>query len=252
MPRFVVWLASSLAPLAFAAQAAETGPAFTQEFPLESCRFVPRGGNAFFTLTPGRQLYLSNARCKAAGECDELEEVWISVLPETRSIPLTIGGKRRTIRARVIEEFETADGEVAEISRNFFANCQPARDVYYFGEDVFDGEGDPLPDAWLAGRDGASPGLIMPDAAFLLGTRYFQEIAPGVALDRAEHVRAGVEVEVPAGVFEGCIEVDETTPLEPGQSSTKIYCPGIGLVIDDDLELIAVYGRGPLHRDDDD
>ena len=50
----------------------------------------------------------------------------------------------------------------------------------------------------------------------------------------------GFKVEVPAGEFGGCVEVTETTPLEPGEESFKTYCPGIGLVRDDDLELIAV------------
>ena len=36
------------------------------------------------------------------------------------------------------------------------------------------------------------------------------------------------------------MEVTETTPLEPGEESFKTYCPGIGLVRDDDLELIAI------------
>jgi hypothetical protein len=228
------------------ARAQDEAPEFTRDFPLASCKFVPWGGNRFFSLNPGRQLYFSNSRCE---DCEDREELWITVLPELRKIPLVIGGKRRTIPARVIEEFETANEEVAEISRNFFANCQPSRDVYYFGEDVVDGEGNPQPDAWLAGRNRAMPGIIMPESAFILGSRYFQEVAPGVALDRAEHVRIGVEVEVPAGVFQGCIEIEESSPLEPGTTSTKVYCPEIGLVVSGDLELVAVYDRD---RDDDD
>jgi len=90
--------------------------------------------------------------------------------------------------------------------------------------------------AWRAGVNGALPGLIMP-GTFLLGSRYFQEVAPGVALDRGEHVRAGFTVEVPAGTFEDCVEVLETTPLEPRSESTKIYCAGIGLVDDDGAQL---------------
>ena len=74
-------------------------------------------------------------------------------------------------------------------------------DVYYFGEDVFDGDGNPLPDAWLAGKDGAKPGILMPDRAYLLGSRYFQEFAPN-AKDRGEHTSMGFEVEVPAGTFQ--------------------------------------------------
>lgn len=140
---------------------------------------------------------------------------------------------------------------MTEISRNFFANCLASRDVYYFGEDVVDGEGNRLPDSWLAGRNGAAPGIIMPDQAFLLGARYFQEVAPGVALDRAEHVRMGIEVSVPAGDFKGCVEIEETTPLEPGSISTKIYCPRVGLVIDNDLELMGIGGEPPDDDDDD-
>ena len=113
------------------------------------------------------------------------------MLPETRVITFPYAGKMRTVRTRVMEEFETADGEVEEISQNFVADCNPMNDVYYFGEDVFDGDGNPLPDAWLAGSDGARPGILMPDRAFLLGSRYFQEIAPN-AKDRGEHTSTGL------------------------------------------------------------
>jgi hypothetical protein len=90
--------------------------------------------------------------------------------------------------------------------------------------------------------DEALPGLIFPGGAFLLGSRYFQELAPEVALNRAEHVALGLDVEVPAGTFEGCVEVRETTGLDTTQVSTKTYCPGTGLVIEDDVELIEATG----------
>ena len=80
----------------------------------------------------------------------------------------------------------------------------------------------------------------MPESAFILGQRYYQELAPGVALDRAEHVEADLEIDFQAGNFDDCIEVTETTPLEPGEESTKVYCPGVGLVLDNDLEATAV------------
>jgi hypothetical protein len=220
--------------------AAATGDGFTRNFPIASCDFEPTGGNAYFKLKPNRQLYLSNVRCVGAGECDELEELWITMLPRTRNITFEYGGRPRTVPTRVMEEYETVDGEVEEISRNFVADCDPSNDVYYFGEDVEDGDGNRLPDSWLAGRHGAKPGILMPDGAFLLGSRYYQELAPN-AKDRGEHTSMNLEVEVPAGVFRGCVEVTETTPLEPGEESLKTYCPGVGLVRDDDLELIAVY-----------
>jgi hypothetical protein len=90
--------------------------------------------------------------------------------------------------------------------------------------------------AWLAGKGGALPGIIMP-GRFLLGSRYYQEVAPGVALDRAEHKTMGMKINVPAGLFDDCVEIIETSPLEPGHESRKIYCEGIGLVLDGAAEL---------------
>ena len=218
-------------------------PAFTDEFPVEECSFSAWGGNPFFILQPGRQLYYSNYRCVQTGECDELEELWITARG-TRDITLQLDGTKRVVQTRVIEEKETAGGELVEISRNFYASCQPSRDVYYFGEEVDiyeDGDIVSHDGAWLAGKHRAAPGIIMPESGFILGSRYYQEIAPGVALDRAEHDAADLEVEVPAGVFDDCIHVIETTPLEPGAESEKTYCPGVGLVADGELELVSIF-----------
>jgi len=238
-------LAASLAP--WAAWAGEK-PKFTDEFPLAGCVFSSEGGNPYFILTPGRQLRFDNRRCVDAGQCDELEELTITVLDEEREVTLPIDGEMEVVTTRVVEEMETIDGEFAERSLNFFAECEGTGDVYYFGEEVFvpDEQGNPVggadgPGAWLAGTNGAQPGVIMPGGAFLLGARYFQEIAPEVAMDRAEHVDMGLDMEVPAGNFSDCVQVVETTPLEKKkQSSTKIYCPGTGLVFDDGVELIGV------------
>jgi hypothetical protein len=224
-----------LLPLGAAAQ-----DGFTSSFRIQDCRFLARGVNPHFILLPERQLVYEG----------EDEELFITVLERTRRITLPIGGKLRTIRAAVVEEREFEEGEIKEVSRNFFAICQKTGDVFYFGEEVDiyeDGEIVSHDGEWLAGQGGAMPGIVMP-GTFLLGSRYYQEVAPGVALDRAEHVAEGLEVETEAGDFEGCVEVAETSPLEPGAESTKRYCPGVGLVADDDLVLVEI---GEAEDDDD-
>jgi len=153
---------------------------------------------------------------------------------------VTKEGESLTVKARVVEEREWRNKELVEVSRNFYARCTQTGDIYYFGEDVdiydrgvivsHDG-------TWLAGKGGALPGLIMP-GTFLLGSRYFQELAPGVALDRAEHTRMGLTMKTLAGTFADCVEVLETTPLEPGAQSVKRYCPEIGLVMDNTVKLV--------------
>jgi hypothetical protein len=216
---------------------------FTDDFPLGECDLTSVGDNRYFVLKPGRETHFNNVQCIAEGECSETEELVISVLNETRDITLTINGEATTVTTRIVEERETVDGQLAEISRNFFAECAGTQDVYYFGEEVDiyqDGVVVSHEGEWLAGAGGAEPGIIMPGGAFLLGARYFQEVAPGVALDRAEHIGAGLAMEVPADSMDDCVEVEETTPLDKKSVSTKIYCPGSGLVFDDDLELVLV------------
>lgn len=89
------------------------------------------------------------------------------------------------------------------------------------------------------GVDGARPGVMMP-GTFLLGSRYFQELAPDVALDQAEHIAMGLTVKTPARTFANCVKILETTPLEPDDISTKVYCPGIGLILDDSVTLVEI------------
>lgn len=231
--------------LIFAAGYAAAEDEFTQDFPLDSCLFLGVGGNPYFPLIPGRQTYFTNSACVAAGECDELTELWITTQRQIRRIPFAAGNGYRKAFTRVIEERESEDGELVEVSRNYVADCWPSHDVYYFGEQVDIYEDGAVVDhegAWLAGQDGALPGILMPQDGFMVGSRYYQEIAPGVALDRAEHIAAGFSMQVPAGRFDDCVEVEETTPLEPGAESGKVYCRGIGLVKDDELELAAIYG----------
>lgn len=211
---------------------AATPPAFTTDFRIEDCTFSDRGRNPHFSLNPGDVLTLE-------GDGVVLQ---ISVLSETRVVSfVTARGVPLSVRTRVVEERESVDGVLAEVSRNFFALCTERSDVIYFGEDVRIFENGTISTAgsWLAGRDGALPGAIMP-GTFLLGSRYFQEQAPGVALDRAEHVAMGLQISIPGvGSFADCVEVFETSALEPSAKSTKRYCPGIGLVFDDGLQLTA-------------
>lgn len=207
---------------------------FTKDFRLQDCSFLTEGSNPYFILEPGYQLVFE-------GEEDgETLRIVITVLDETETINLPEIG---AIETRVVEEVETADGEPVETSRNLFAICDKTNDVFYFGEDVdiFEPDGTVSHEgAWRAGEpdeDGlAEPGIIMP-GTFLLGSRYYQEIADGIALDRAEHVEMGLEITTEAGEFSECVRVLETTPLEPGKTE-KIYCPEVGLVSDPPVELV--------------
>jgi hypothetical protein len=67
--------------------------------------------------------------------------------------------------------------------------------------------------------------------------KYYQEIAPGVAEDRAEVLSLSETADTPAGRFDHVLKTEESTPLEPGVKEFKLYAPGIGLLQDKELKL---------------
>ena len=148
------------------------------------------------------------------------------------------------VETRVVEERETKDGHLVEVSRNYFAMSKRTNDVFYFGEDVDMYKNDKIAShegSWLAGVKGAAFGLMMPGRP-LLGARYQQEIAPGLAMDRAEVVSLAETLTTPAGAFTNVLRTTETTPLEAGTREDKLYAWGIGLVQDGSFKLTK-YGK---------
>ena len=158
----------------------------------------------------------------------------ITVLNETRKIG--------NVETRIVEENESENGKTVEISRNFFAFCKQTGSIYYFGEetDIYkNGKATRGEDSWTAEGNNKA-GVAMPGLV-LLGARYYQEIAPGVAMDRAEIISTSESKTTPAGTFTNCLKTEETTPVEPKEKEYKLYAPGIGLIQDEDL-LLTKYG----------
>jgi len=185
------------------------------------------GENQYFILKPGYQLTLEGK------EGGKLVRLVVTVLNETK----TVGG----IETRVVEERESQGGALVEVSRNFFAIEKGTNNVYYFGEEVDAYKNGKIVNhegAWVHRTRGARFGLMMPGSP-TVGLRFYQELAPGVAMDRAEVVSLSERLTTPAGTFEHCLKTEETTPLEPGAREFKLYAAGIGLIKDGTLLLTA-------------
>jgi len=199
----------------------EQGKKWTQSFGEENCTFSSTGRNRFFILEPGYQLILESDK----------EKVAITVLNETMKV-----GR---VETRIVEEREEEDGKLKEVSRNFYAICKEHGDVFYFGEEVDDYEDGKIvghSGAWRADEKNSKAGIMMPGTV-LLGARHYQEMAPN-AMDRAEIISDDVSMKTPAGTFENCIRIEETTALDPAEKCYKTYAPGIGIIQDEDLLLI--------------
>jgi len=190
----------------------------------ESCD--PGGGtfsldidNEFFPLPVGHRVTLEGEEGSAH------LVVRITTLDETE----TVAG----VETRVVEEFESTDGNVIEISRNFFAQAADGT-VCYFGEDVdiYDGSGNVTSHsgAWRASEDGNLPGVFMPPS-LEVGQAFQQEIAPGIAEDQSKVIALGERTEVPAGTFEDTATLRDGSPLD-GSTGEKVYARGVGLIVD--------------------
>jgi hypothetical protein len=208
---------------------------FTSEFFLNRCTWSSKGRNLYMVLEPGAKLVLEGQ--------EEGEKVHLVIIVRNETKVISVPGIG-PVETRLVEEVETVDGELSEVSRNYFAMCVETSSIFYFGEDVDFYENGKIVNhegSWRAGANGAKPGLQMP-GIILLGSRYFQEVAPKVALDRAEIVSMTEVVDTPAGRFRRCLKTEETTPLEPGVKEFKFYAPGIGLVRDGSLRLVQASG----------
>ena len=205
---------------------ANNSMAWLNSFDLEKCDLASTGANTYFALEPGYQLVLEGHE-----DGNPIQHT-ITVLNETKLVNGT--------ETRIVEEKTIEDGNLAEISNNYFAICGQTSDAFYFGEDTDFYENGKIIShngSWKAGNDSARAGMIMPGKVEI-GLKYFQELAKGIDEGRAEIVSLNDVVDTPAGKFDRVLKTEETSPLEPGKKEYKFYAPGIGLIQDDELKLV--------------
>lgn len=189
--------------------------------------------NPFFPLTPGlTRVYESETE-------EGLEHVETTVTADTREI---LG-----ISCTVVHDVATLDGEIIEDTYDYYA-ADRRGNVWYFGElamNYEDGFLHDLDGSWIGGEDGARPGILMAAERFP-GLVYRQEFQANEAEDAARITGLDRTVDTPFGTFPSCLETFDFSPLEPELREAKFYAPGIGPVLEvnletgERLELIAV------------
>jgi hypothetical protein len=203
------------------------GPSGSKELGLDVCDpsaggFSSTSTNPWFPMGVGQQWTYE-------GEEDGVPvSLLITVLDQTR---LVAG-----VMTRVIEEREWEDGELLEVSWNYYAEAGDGT-ICYFGEDVdiYEEEDEIVHEgAWCADESPNAPGIIMP-ADPRPGMKFPMEFAPGIAEDEGKIVGSG-PVTVPFGRFRETIRVQEFNPLDGGKGF-KAFGAGIGLLVDGPVEL---------------
>jgi hypothetical protein len=200
---------------------------------IKPASFVSRIDNPYFPLTPGTTLvYEGNSP-------DGVEHDEFAVTHNTRVID--------GVTCVEVHDTSTVDGELAEDTLDWFAQDKDGN-VWYFGENSKQLEGGlvvGVEGSWMAGVDGAKPGIIM-EAHPAVGDVYRQEFSLGVAEDLGKVLSLTASATVPAGSFDHCLKTKDFSPLEPDVVENKFYAQGVGSVLEIDrstgerLELVEI------------
>jgi len=145
----------------------------------------------------------------------------------------------------VVVDTATEEDVVVEITRDWYAQ-DTSGNVWYCGEiarnfEVFAGDDPEDPElvdiegSWKAGRDGAEAGILLPFDP-QVGTVIRQEVAYGEAEDAVEILAVDASESAPGGnCTNTCLQTRDFTPLDEEANENKYYVPGIGLIVEIDL-----------------
>ena len=187
--------------------------------------------NTFFPFQPGGlKVYAGSDHGTKTGSIDDY-------LTTTRTFNLN----GTNVACHILVEKGYENGELVERSFNYFAQADDGT-VYYFGEvvNIFENgvvvshEG-----SWLVGGptqptdppdagNATTPGLFMP-ANPELGDIFKQEDLFPIVDETDTIVGVDLDVIVPAGKYDGAIQVKETSRIDLG-AELKWYAPGVGVV----------------------
>ena len=188
--------------------------------PFDDAAFVSRVTNPYLFLVPGTVYHYRSETPEGL---------------ETNIVTVTSAHKEILgVSTTVVHDQVFLEGELSEDTFDWYAQDTEGN-VWYFGEDsreIEEGQVVSTEGSWIAGEGDNEPGIIML-AHPKVGVAYRQEIAPDVAEDMARVMSLKTSAEVPYGSFDGCVETMEWSLIEHGVRERKTYCPGVGLVLED-------------------
>jgi hypothetical protein len=188
--------------------------------------------NEYFPLVPGT-IWIYVARDE---DGERSERIKVEVLEETKEI---LGVNCIVVRDRVWEFDDEGEKELVEDTFDWYAQDREGN-VWYFGEiakNYEDGELVDVEGSWTAGKDGAKPGILMyaePDKAS--PSLYRQEFALAEAEDMGQVEGFLDSLAVRRETYKDVLQTRDFTPIEPDVLEFKYYAPGVGVVLEEDVD----------------
>jgi hypothetical protein len=193
----------------------------------DPANFTPNVDNPWFPLEPGStRIYKGTKDGKPAREV-------FTPIAQTRVID--------GVTCRVVVDKLYLNGKLAENTRDYYTQ-DIAGNVWYFGEETKTLEDGSTEGSWLAGVNGAKPGVYM-QADPQIGLRFRQEYYAGHAEDVFSVLGKDRHVAVAKGTFDNALLTAETTALEATVVDNKYYVRGLGQVLE-----VQVKGPPPIEK----
>jgi hypothetical protein len=184
---------------------------------LDPAHFVTVIDNPYFPLPVGRKLVYTGTK-------DGQSQTDTVTVTDQKKVILGI-------TTTVVNDVATHGATVLEKTFDYYAQDDKGN-VWYLGEDTThflpNGKAD-TSGSFVAGVDGAQPGLIM-EANPQIPDAYRQECFAGDAEDSAWVVATAGSLRVPYGNVRNVLTTLEATQIEAGAYDEKVYGPGIGIV----------------------
>lgn len=177
-----------------------------------------------------------------------VDNPWYPLLPGTRYVysgikdgqpsrdVLTVTHQTQTIDGAacvVVQDRLYLRGRLFERTTDWYTQ-DALGNVWYFGENTAEldksGHVTSTEGTWMAGADGARPGIYMP-AQPRIGQSFRQEFSKGQAEDHFRVIGLVGTLTAPVGI-KSTLLTEEWTPLEPGVLDHKMYVRGIGTVLE--------------------
>ena len=198
------------------------GPRSTASFPpyqpvIDPAKFTDQITNPYFPIKPGTTFVYDGKRD------DTPRHTEMTVTSETKVI--------MGVKCIVVRDVVTSNSALVEKTVDWYAQDLDGN-VWYFGEDTAEyanGAVTSTAGTWLAGVDGALPGIVM-EATPKVGDAYRQEYRPGMAEDFAKVEKLDSSITVPAGSYDRVLVTEDTDLLDTSKLEHKSYAPGVGFV----------------------
>jgi len=206
-----------------AAPTTRSGRAITEkDFDPRNFPAAPRVDNRWYPLVPGTQFVMEGRANRGHGRLPH------QVVTTVTDLTKMVNG----VRAVVIWDRDINEGQLEESELAFQAQDNDGN-VWLLGEypEVYeDGKLQGAEDTWIAGLQGARPGVLMRANPRAGTPSYLEGYAPKIEFqDRAKVSKTGVRNCVPLSCYKNVLLIDEWNPLEAGDAhQLKSYAPGVG------------------------